>query len=75
MKTSDYNKEVKIYLFADLLGTGVDLKDIERLILNTPYECWNIDSYNTIRTQNDQLVDLFVFETYKSICFNINEVF
>ena len=75
MKTAEYNKEVKIFLFAELIGTGINVKEIEETILNTPFNYWNIDNFNSLKMKDNQLVDMFVFETYKSLCFNVNDIF
>ena len=74
MKTCEINKEIKIFLFADLIGEDISISDIEKTIKNAPYHQWEIDMYNTFYVKG-KLVDAFVFETYKSLCFNINEVF
>ena len=75
MKTSDYNKEVKIFISTDLIGNGIDVKEIEETILNKPFRHWNINNFNSLKLNDDQLVDLFVFETYNSLLFNVNDIF
>ena len=75
MKTSQYNKEVKLFLSADLIGNGIDVKEIEETILNKPFSYWNIDNFNSLKLKDNQLVDLFVFETYNLLVFNVNEIF
>lgn len=74
MKTSDYNKEVKIFLFANLISENINISDIENAIKETPYEEWNIDNFNSLKMKDNQLIDLFVFETYNSLVFNVNDI-
>ena len=75
MKTCEYNKEIKIFLFANLIGEDINISDIENAIKETPYEEWNIDNFNSLKMKDNQLIDLFVFETYNSLVFNVNEIF
>lgn len=75
MKTGECNKEVKIFLFANLISEDIIISDIENAIKETPYEEWNIDNFNSLKMKDNQLIDLFVFETYNSLVFNVNEIF
>ena len=75
MKTSEYFKKVKIYFDVDLIVNGVDVNQIQETILNKPFRYWNINNFNSLKLNDDQLVDLFVFETYNSLLFNVNDIF
>lgn len=75
LKTNQIKGKIKIFIFADLVGTGVDVKEIEETILNMSFNYWDIDTYNSIRLKDNQLVDMFVFETFNSLVFNVNDIF
>ena len=74
MKTSEYNKNVKIFIFADLNGWDNTETSIKEKILNTPFEYWEIDDFNSLLCENNEILDLFVFELNNELIFNVNNI-
>ena len=74
MKTSEYNKNVKIFIFADLNGWDNTETSIKEKILNTLFEYWEIDNFNSILCDNNEILELFVYELNNELIFNVNNI-
>ena len=74
MKTSDYNKEVKIFVFADLTGWDNTETSIKNEILNAPFDYWRIDDFNSLLVENNEILDIFVYELNNELIFNVNNI-
>ena len=74
MKTSESNKEVKIYIIADLTGWESKKETIENEILNAPFDLWKLDDFNSLLCENNEILDLFVFELNNELIFNVNNI-
>ena len=74
MKTSEYNKNVKIYIFAELNGWENTKETIENEILNAPFDYWQIDNFNSLLWDNNEILELFVYELNNEVIFNVNNI-
>ena len=75
MKTSECNKEVKIFIFVDLQGCENTRDSIENEILNAPFDIWNLDNFNSLLCDNNEILELFVYELNNELIFNVNDIF
>ena len=74
MKTSESNKEVKIYIFADLAGWENTKETIENEILNAPFDLWKLDDFNSLLCENNEILDMFVYELNNEVIYNVNNI-
>ena len=67
---------ISIRVYADLNGWVTTEYIIKDKILNTPYKLWKLDEFNVIDLGNDEVADIFVYESpTNEIIFNVNEIF
>ena len=74
LKTREIKSNVKIFIFADLEGWENTRESIENEILNTPFELWQIDAFNSLLTQNNEILDMFIFKLNNELIFNVNNI-
>ena len=74
LKTNQIKGNVKIFIFADLTGWENTETSIKNEILNTPFEYWELDNFNLLDVGNNEVLDIFVFETSNEIVFNVNDI-
>ena len=74
MKTSEYNKNVKIFIFANLEGWESTKETIENEILNTSFNLWQLDDFNSLLCDNNEILELFVYELNNELIFNVNNI-
>ena len=74
MKTSESNKEVKIFIFGDLTGWESTKETIENEILNAPFDLWKLDDFNSLLCENNEILEIFVYELNNELIFNVNDI-
>ena len=74
MKTSEYNKNVKIYIFAELNGWESTKETIENEILNAPFDFWKLDDFNSLLCENNEILEIFVYELNNELLYNVNDI-
>ena len=74
LKTSECNKEVKIFIFANLAGWDNTETSIKKEILNAPFDLWQIDDFNSLLCDNNEILELFVYELNNELIFNVNDI-
>lgn len=76
VRTGQVKSNISIRVFADLTGWNSTELLIKDKILNTPYKLWKLDEFNVIDLGNDEVADIFVYESpTNTIIFNVNEIF
>ena len=76
VKTTDVKSNILIRVYADLKVWDSTETLIKDKILNTPYKLWKLDDFNVIDLGNDEVAELFVYESpTNTVVFNVNEIF
>ena len=76
VKTSELKENISIRIFADLTGWNSTEGLIREEILRTPFKLWKLDEFNVIDLGNDEVADIFVYESpTNKLIFNVNEIF
>ena len=76
VKTSEVKSNILIRVYAELTGWNSTEILIKDKILNTPYKLWKLDEFNVIDLGNNEVADIFVYESPTNrIIFNVNEIF
>ena len=74
LKTNQIKGNVKIFIFADLNGWDSTETSIKNEILNRPFDYWELDNYNSLLTENSEILDMFVYELNNELIFNVNDI-
>jgi hypothetical protein len=74
LKTNQVKGNIRIEIYADLDGWDSTETSIKNEILNTPFEYWELDNFNLLDVGNNEVLDIFVFETSNEIIFNVNDI-
>lgn len=74
LKTREIKSDVKIFIFADLTGWDSTKESIENEILNAPFDLWQIDDFNSFLCENNEILELFVYELNNELIFNVNDI-
>ena len=74
LKTRENNWDVKIFIYANLEGWDSNESSIKEKILNTPFDYWEIDNFNSILCDNNEILELFVYELNNELIFNVNNI-
>ena len=74
LKTNQIKGNVKIFIFADLQGWDSTDSSIKEKILNTPFDYWEIDNFNSLLCDNNEILELFVYELNNELIFNVNNI-
>lgn len=74
LKTREIKGDVKIFIFADLTGWENTETSIKNEILNAPFDLWELDNFNSLLTENNEILDLFVYELNNELIFNVNDI-
>lgn len=74
LKTNQIKGNTKIFIFADLTGWKSTETSIKNEILNAPFDLWQIDNFNSLLVENNEILDLFVYELNNELIFNVNNI-
>lgn len=74
LKTNQIKGNVKIFIFADLTGWENTETSIKNEILNAPFDLWELDNFNSLLTENNEILELFVYEINNELIFNVNNI-
>ena len=74
LKTNQVKGNIRIEIYAVLDGWDSTETSIKNEILNTPFEYWELDNFNLLDVGNNEVLDIFVFETSNEIVFNVNDI-
>ena len=74
LKTREIKGNVKIYIFADLTGWESTKETIENEILNAPFDLWKLDDFNSLLCENNEILELFVYELNNEVIYNVNNI-
>lgn len=74
LKTNQIKGNVKIFIFADLTGWENTETSIKNEILNAPFDLWQIDDFNSFLCENNEILELFVYELNNELIFNVNDI-
>ena len=74
LKTREIKGNVKIFIFADLTGWENNETSIKNEILNAPFDLWQLDNFNSLLCDNNEILELFVYELNNELIFNVNNI-
>ena len=74
LKTNQIKGNVKIFIFADLEGWENTETSIKNEILNAPFDLWELDNFNSLLCDNNEILELFVYTLNNELIFNVNNI-
>lgn len=74
LKTNQIKGNIRIKIYTDLTGWNTTENTIKEKILNTPFDYWELDDFNSLDMGNNEILDMFVYEVGNTLIFNVNDI-
>lgn len=74
VRTGEVKTNISIRVYADLTGWDSTETSIKNKILNTSFNHWVLDDFNSLDMGNNEILDMFVYEVNNRLIFNVNDI-